>query len=226
MTSSYVESLLKGVALDAALQDIALDAQREVADVDAAAAVVERAPDRVLAFTNLLAAEVDEVQYRLGQGPCLHAFRANKVVLLDVGGRDPRWPVFQAAALVAGAHTVLSLPLRLDQQPIGSLNLYSRAREAFSMKVVREAELFARPAALRLSQGGLAVHAVETAEVAVLELQDRATLDRAVGFLMGVHGDPSVDRARLRLEEAAAELGLNLVAAAARIVAAPLSVAV
>lgn len=221
MTSCYVESLLRGAALDAALQDIALDAQREVADVDAAGAVVEREPDRVLASSNLLAAQVEEVQYRVGQGPCLHAFRSNKVVLLDVGGRDPRWPVFQAVALAAGAHTVLSLPLRLDQHPIGSLNLYSRTREAFSMRVVREAELFARPAGLRLSQGGLAVHAVETAELAVLELQDRATIDRAVGFLMGVHGDPSVDRARLRLEHAAARLGLGVAPAAARIVAAP-----
>jgi transcriptional regulator with GAF, ATPase, and Fis domain len=222
MTSSYVESLLEGVALDTALHDVALEAQHAVTGVDAAGAVVEREPDsRVLASSNALAAEVDGVQYRAGQGPCLHAFRTNRVVLLDLGDHDGRWPAFQAAALAAGAQTVLSVPLRLDDLAIGSLNLYSRSRDAFSTKVVRAAELYARPAALHLSWCGVAVHAVETVEVAILELQDRALVERAVGVLMAVHQDPSVERARLRLEQVAVGLGLDLPLAAAQVVAAP-----
>jgi len=222
MTSTYIESLLKGVALDAALLDVALSAEQEVDEVHSAGAVVEREPDgRVLASTSTLAAEVDGVQYRSGQGPCLHAYRTNRVVLLDLGDDDRRWPTFQAAALAAGAHTVLSVPLRLDDVPIGSLNLYSRSRGAFSTKVIRTAELYARPAALRLSWCGVAVHAVDTAEVAALELQDRAVVERALGVLMAVHADPSVERARLRLEQAAAGMGLDLPLAAARVVAAP-----
>jgi GAF domain-containing protein len=224
MTSSYVESLLKGVALDSALRDVALGAERAVADVDSVGAVLERQPGgRVLASSSLLAAEVDAVQYRSGQGPCLHAFRTNRVVLLDVAGQDRRWPTFQAAALAAGAHTVLSVPLRLDDVPIGSLNLYSRRPGAFSTKAVHEAELFARPAALQLSQGGVAVHAAEAAEIAVLELQDRASIEQALGVLMGRHRDPSVDRAWVRLEQTATELGLDVPAAAARVVASTAS---
>jgi hypothetical protein len=222
MTSSYIESLLKGVALDAALLDVALTAEQEVDEVHSVGAVVEREPDdRVLASTSALAAEVDGVQYRSGQGPCLHAYRTNRVVLLDVGDYDRRWPAFQAAALAAGAHTVLSVPLRLDDVPVGSLNLYSRSRGAFSTKTIRTAELYARPAALRLSWFGVPVHAADTAEVAALELQDRAVVEQALGVLMAVHTDPSVDRARLRLEQAATRMGLDLPLAAARIVAAP-----
>jgi GAF domain-containing protein len=155
MTSSYIESLLKGVALDAALHDVALATRSALEDVDSVGAVVERDPTgRVLAASDLLAAEVDGVQYRADQGPCLHAFRTNRVVLLDLGDYDQRWPTFQAAALAAGARTVLSVPLRLDDLPIGSLNLYSRSRGAFSTKVVREAELYAGPAARRLARRG------------------------------------------------------------------------
>jgi GAF domain-containing protein len=221
MTSSYVESLLKGGALDRALRAVALEAERVVEDVDSVGAVVERGPGgRACASSGVLAAEVDAVQYSAGQGPCLHAFRTNRVVLLDVGAQDQRWPTFQVAALAAGAHTVLSVPLRLDDVPIGSLNLYSRSRSAFSTKVIHEAELFARPAALQLSQGGVAVHAAEAAEIAVLELQDRATIDQAIGVLMGRHQDPSVDRAWTRLEQTATELGLDVPAAAARVVGA------
>ena len=75
---------------------------------------------------------------------------------------------------------MLSLPLLLDHQSIGSLNLYSRARHAFGAGEVRQAELFSRPAALRLSHVGIAVHAVDAAEVVGLELQDRATIDQAL----------------------------------------------
>jgi GAF domain-containing protein len=222
MTISYTESLLKGVALDAALLDVAREAQQAVDEVDSVGAVVECEPSgRVLASSSVLAAEVDGVQYRTGQGPCLHAFRTDRVVLLDVGDYDKRWPAFQAAALAAGARTVLSVPLRLDDLPIGSLNLYSRSRGAFTTKVVREAELYAGPAAVRLSWQGVAVQAVDAAGAAVSELQDRAMVERAVGVLMAVHADPSAERARLRLEQAATRLGLDLPLAAARIVASP-----
>ncbi|MGI3784289.1 MAG: GAF and ANTAR domain-containing protein [Janthinobacterium lividum] len=221
MTSSYVGCLLEGDALDTALHEITLQAQHAVAGVDSAGAVLERAPGRTRAASGPLAAEIDGVQYRAGQGPCLHAFRTNRVVLLDVGGQDRRWPTFQAAAVAAGAHTVLSLPLRLDDLPIGSLNLYSRSWGAFTPAVIHEAELYACPAALRLSQAGVAVHAVEVAEAAVRELQDRATIDCALGVLMGLHEDPSVERAVVRLQQTASELGLDVRSAAARIVAAP-----
>jgi GAF domain-containing protein len=221
MTSSYTESLLEGIALDSALRDVALGAERAVADVDSVGAVVERQPaGRVRVSSSRLAAEVDAVQYRAGQGPCLHAYRTNRMVLLDVGPQDQRWPAFQAAALAAGAHTVLSVPLRLDDVPIGSLNLYSRSRNAFSAKAIHEAEVFARPAALRLSQAGVAVHAAEAAEIALLELQDRATIEQALGVLMGRYRDSSVHRAWGRLEQTATELGLDVRTAAARVVTA------
>ena len=223
MTRSFVDSLFSGLALDAALQDVADEAERVIPGVDAAGTVVHRGASQVLAASNPLAATVDAVQYRTGHGPCLQAFHTNTVVVLDLGDRDHRWPTFQTAALAAGAHTVLSVPLCLDEQPVGSLNLYSRTQGAFGPSVVEEAELFARPSALRLSRVGFAVEAVEAAEVASLELQDRATIDLALGVLMGLHEDASVERARVRLERTATDLGLTVPLAAARLVAAPLA---
>lgn len=221
MTSIHVEDLLEGAALAAALVDIVREAERALAAVDAAGVAVHLGGAPVLASSGRMAETADAVQYGIGQGPCLHAFHGNAVVVLDLGDADGRWAEFQRAALHAGAGTVLSVPLRLDGCALGSLNLYSRTRRAFSAREVREAELFARPAALRLSRGGIAVHAVEAAEVAGLELQDRATIDRALGVLMASHGDASPERALVRLEEAAQELGLDVPLAAARIVASP-----
>ena len=219
MTSSYVETLLDGTALDDALHDVALQAERVLDGVDAAGVAVHIEPREVLGASNTLAAVVDAAQYRIGNGPCLHAFRSNMVVVLDLANRNRRWPVFEAAALASGVRTVLSVPLRLDGHAIGSLNLYSRAHRAYSARAVREAELFARPASLRLSSAGFAVHAVEAAEVVGLELQDRDTVDRALGVLMEVHQDGSVKRARVRLEHIATEQGRGVALAAASIAA-------
>lgn len=223
MPSSYTDTLLNGHALDDTLSAVAADAARSLDQVDAAAAVVHRGADLVRSSSHPLAARVDAVQYRVGQGPCLYAFHTGWMVLLDLGCSDPRWPVFQAAAVDAGAQTVLSVPLRLDEYVIGSLNLYSRTRGAYSADTIHQAELFARPAALRLTVVGVAVHAAEAAEVAALELQDQATIDRALGVLMGVHRDPSVERARRRLEQAGTALRLDVLTAAADIVRSPLS---
>lgn len=221
MTTIHTENLLGGNALDAAILELAREAERVLHAVDAAGVAVHLGPAAVVAASGPLAAEVDAVQYRVGHGPCLQAFRTNAVVVLDLGDADHRWPDFQAAALDAGAGTVLSVPLRLDRRPVGSLNLYSRSRRAFSARAVREAELFARPAGLRLARGGVAVHAVEAAEIAGLELQDRAVIERALGVLMAAHRDGSLEHARDRLEEAARDLGLDVPLTAARIVAAP-----
>lgn len=161
---------------------------------------------------------LDDAQYGLGQGPCLHAFRTGRAVLLDLDDDDPRWPDFKVAAVTAGARTALSVPLRLDDDAIGSLNFYSRTRGAFSADAARQAQLFARPSALRLSYLGVVVHAAEATEVIGPELQDRDTIEQALGVLMGVHRDGSVERARRRLQHTAAELGVGLPQAAARLV--------
>ena len=52
-----------------------------------------------------------------------------------------------------------------------------------------------------------------------LELQDRSTIDQALGVLMGVHHDGSVKLARARLEQLAAELGIDVPRAAAQVIA-------
>ncbi len=221
MGGRYAESLLAGKALDEALSEVAQDAERRLGGVHAAGVAVHDGHRQTLAASNPVAAAVDRNQYRAGDGPCVHAFRTNSVVVLDLDGRTERWPQFQAVALASGVRTVLSVPLRLEGDAFGSLNLYSRSLGAFSPRAVREAEVFARPAGLRLLRSGVAVHAAEAAEVVSLERQDLATIDLALGVLMEVHQDASVDRARLRLEEAAADLGLDVPLAAARLVASP-----
>jgi GAF domain-containing protein len=69
---------------------------------------------------------VEELQYTLGEGPCIDAYQQDKVVA-EPDLADPvtrRWPAFAPAALAAGVRAVFGFPLRVGTVHLGALNLY------------------------------------------------------------------------------------------------------
>ena len=69
---------------------------------------------------------IEELQYTLGEGPCVDAHRQDTVVA-EPDLADPvtrLWPVFTPAALQAGARAVFGFPLRVGMVRLGALNLY------------------------------------------------------------------------------------------------------
>ena len=69
---------------------------------------------------------IEELQYTLGEGPCVDAFRQDRVVaepdLADPVAR--RWLAFTPPALAAGVRAVFGFPLRVGTVRLGALNLY------------------------------------------------------------------------------------------------------
>jgi len=69
---------------------------------------------------------VEDVQYMLGEGPCIDAFHTKAPVLVpDLAGPDvTRWPGFREGALAAGVRAGFGFPLLVGTVCIGDLNLY------------------------------------------------------------------------------------------------------
>lgn len=138
-----------------------------------------------VASTDALAAQVDEVQYGLDQGPCLHAMRTGTLVYIQDLASDQRWAAYAATALGHGIRSSLSLPLSNGSTTIGAFNLYSLVAGTFGEAATRRAERFAQSAT-----GALSI-AVRLADSATLtdqlraSLASRAVIDQAVGVLMG-----------------------------------------
>ncbi len=69
---------------------------------------------------------IEELQYTLGEGPCVDAYEHDEVVLepdlADAG--MSRWVGFAPGAVEAGARAVFGFPLRVGAIRIGALNLY------------------------------------------------------------------------------------------------------
>jgi GAF domain-containing protein len=83
-------------------------------------------PRGSLCTTDQVSQLIEELQYTLGEGPCLDAYQQGKVVtepdLADPAER--RWPAFTPPALQAGVRAVFGFPLRAGAVHLGALNLY------------------------------------------------------------------------------------------------------
>jgi hypothetical protein len=78
-----------------------------------------------LAGAGRLAKQIEEMQFVLGEGPCVEAFDHGFPALepdLAVGGLA-RWPGFASAALALGVRAVFAVPLQVGAARVGALDL-------------------------------------------------------------------------------------------------------
>jgi hypothetical protein len=73
-----------------------------------------------------VSALIEELQYTLGEGPCIDAHQENRPVLEPdlADPATPRWIAFTSPAVAAGARAVFGFPLRVGGVRLGALNLY------------------------------------------------------------------------------------------------------
>ena len=83
-------------------------------------------PSGSLGTTNDVSQLIEELQYTLGEGPCVDAHVQDRVVtepdLADPV--TPRWVAFTPPVLRAGARALFGFPLRIGMVRLGALNLY------------------------------------------------------------------------------------------------------
>ncbi|MFI6096518.1 GAF and ANTAR domain-containing protein [Lentzea sp. NPDC051213] len=173
----------------------------------------------VLAATDARARKLEELQFALGEGPCVEASNSGRPVLEpDLAVQGPaRWPLFGAAVLAAGVRAVFAFPLRVGAIRVGVLDLYRDTPGLLATLEVADAQAFA-----------------EAATVVVLHLQEhdgRAGTDSALGGpidsqavvhqatgMISVQLDVSLVEALLRLRAHAYAAGRTVSAVATDVV--------
>jgi hypothetical protein len=118
-----------GARRDAVSAGDACEVAAAVSGADGAWLTVMSDPARriLVHATGALAAELEELQFTMGEGPCVDAFTAGTPVLVpDLGasGWRARWPGFAVAGGQAGASAVFAFPLAQGAIRIGALGLY------------------------------------------------------------------------------------------------------
>lgn len=143
---------------------------------------------RTAVFTDEASPEIDQAQYDTGEGPCLDAFREQRVFVIDSMEEDGPWPAFRAAALAYGVHSSLSLPLVVDKVSVGAMNLYAHAPHAFRQADRETGELFASQAAIVLANAQAYWDAATLSERLGEAMKSRAVIEQAKGMLMAAQG--------------------------------------
>ncbi len=83
-------------------------------------------PQASLCSSGSVAALIEDLQYTLGEGPCIDAYRTGAVIAEpDLAAPvSPRWPAFTPKVIEFGAQAIFGFPVRIGGVRIGALNLY------------------------------------------------------------------------------------------------------
>ena len=83
-------------------------------------------PSGAICTTDNVSRLIEELQFTLGEGPCVDAFHNDRPVLEpDLAEPSaPRWMAFAVPAIAAGARAVFGFPLQVGAVRLGALNLY------------------------------------------------------------------------------------------------------
>jgi GAF domain-containing protein len=156
-------------------------------------------PDTIVS-TAPFVAEIDTIQYDLGQGPCISAVAEARPLLSGSLGGDPRWPRFGGRIARLGVHSVVSLPLITPDGVVGAMNVYARAKNAFDERAAELGMVFANPAAIAVQNGHALAQTRRLAEQLQAALETRGIVDRAIGIILSRSGGTEVE-AMNRLRE-------------------------
>lgn len=131
-------------------------------------------------WTGNLVTDLDQLQYDLGEGPCVDAIDPeipDDIVRVDDARHEQRWPNYIPQAVKAGLRSQLGLRLYTENETVGGLNLYSTSADVISNDTELLAEMFATHAALALGRVRKETHLIKSMET-------RALIGQATGMVM------------------------------------------
>ena len=149
-------------------------------------------PETAPVYTDPLVIEIDTLQRRTNQGPCLDAVTGVTVYAGDLS-EDLRWPAFAPQAAAMGVRSMLALPLSANGT-LGSLTLYARYPDAFGVIDRARGLLLAALASLAFSSALIHEDDARRATNLHAALATREVIGQAQGILM--------ERERITADEA------------------------
>lgn len=142
------------------------------------------------AHTNDLARRLDEVQNENGEGPAFDAFTRRTIVRFGRDSVDAQWPTLGAAleraTIDAGAF--LCAPLSVDNEHVGTLNLYSRSSSGFDPIDAAALRIYTRATEAELQAAARARRAHEEIDGLVASLTARGPIEQCKGVIMASFG--------------------------------------
>ncbi len=152
---------------------------------------------RFVAATGEVVARLQALEDDVDRGPCREAYdSAVPVVVADLDAVADRWPRLVAQATAAGVHAVMGIPMVVNGEPIGALNVYEKQHAVFDEQQVSTARILADVATGYIVNVRDLDRARELAAQLQHALNSRVLIEQAKGFLsaaMSVNVDTAFD---------------------------------
>jgi len=188
---------------------------------------VTMAEDRRLRFVTAVSQASGELELNQEQhqaGPCRDAYETGRVVrVTDVRKESQRWPQFATAATRLGVAGVAGIPMRLADEIIGALNLYSPEPREWSDGDIAVASVLADVATSYVVNASKLRQQEQLSEQLQEALESRVVIEQAKG-ITAYKNAISVDQAYQRMRGHARSNNASLRMVAEAIVAVGLQV--
>jgi signal transduction protein with GAF and PtsI domain len=167
-----------------------VEATRTVVGVDGTGLTLahEDGRPRWVAVSDAAMELLEQVQHDVGEGPCLAAFAEDRVVAVEDLQSERVWDRIAAVVGQLQVRGVLSVPVRLADQPVGTLDVYMTQPRVWSPGEVEALGALAMVTAELVSTGvELANRELEVAQLR-RALTSRVWIEQAKGVLAATRG--------------------------------------
>ena len=190
------------LGLEALLTEVATYAVKAIPGADGAGlTLLESGRSNTVVKSEQFVREVDDIQYGIGEGPCISAAATGEVMRSGSLSSDPRWPRFGPRVGRLGVHSVLSLPLVTPQGVLGAMNVYAHPKDAFDDHAQHIGQLFSVPAAIAVQNAQILAQTKRLATNLHAAMTNRAIIDQAIGIIIsrtGLTSDQAFQQLRTR----------------------------
>jgi transcriptional regulator with GAF, ATPase, and Fis domain len=139
---------------------------------------------QVLASTSEQTRLLELLQIQSEAGPCLEAYNTGQQVHVEDLGTDvDRWPQFAALAARQGVGAVFAIPLRLRNERIGALNMFSAKPGALSSSDLLVAQALADVATIGILHQRVLMRGAQVNSQLQIALNSRIVIEQAKGVL-------------------------------------------
>lgn len=131
-----------------------------------------------------VSAVIEELQFTLGEGPCVDAYQLDRPILEPdlAAPAEPRWLAFTGPALEAGVRAIFGFPVGIGAVRLGALNLYVDSPGSLTDEQHADALIFADVAAEYL----LAIQSAEPADSLAAEFEQGSNFHYVVHQAAGM----------------------------------------
>src|SRR5665648_98952 len=179
---------------------------------------------RFVSAVSQASGDLERIQEEQQAGPCRDAYDTGEAVRVDdVRAESARWPEFAETAARVGVAGVAGIPMRLADQIIGALNLYSPQPREWSDEDIAVAAGLADVATSYVVNASKLRQQEQLSEQLQQALESRVVIEQAKGITAQQHA-VSVDQADQRMRRHARNNNASLRLVAEAIVAVGLQV--